>query len=360
MGRDTYHSHAKDDRVDWITILFLILLSCFGLFLLSTLSQELFLQQLMFVILGVLLLWVFSRLDFALLWWFAPWAYIGSIILLILSYLGPEIRGATRWIVIGGMQIQPSEIVKPFLLLSFSRFITQYSPRNLRYIVMHLCLFLLPTLLVLRQPDIGTSLIYSISWVAMMFAGGLPVLVLLAGAIGFGFAVPAFWQKLAPYQQSRILTFLEPNLDPKGAGYNALQSMIAVGSGQLMGRGLGRGTQSHLRFLPEHHTDFIFATLVEELGFFGGMVLLIGYFVLLWRLLRPVLAGLVTHVFPFVFSLGLFAMILSQVFIHVGMNMGLLPITGITLPFVSYGGSSILSLSISFGVWISVLRTRNA
>ncbi len=360
MGRETYDSHAKDDRIDWITILFLLLLSSFGLFLLSTLSQEVFFQQLLFVAFGALLLWVFSRLDSALLWWFAPWAYVGSILLLLLTYLGPEIRGATRWIVIGGMQVQPSELVKPFLLLAFSRFITEYSPRNLRYVALHIVLFLLPTILVIRQPDIGTSLIYISSWVAMMLAGGLPVLTLLVSAIGIGFAAPAIWGKLAPYQQSRILTFLEPNLDPKGAGYNALQSMIAVGSGQLFGRGLGRGTQSHLRFLPEHHTDFIFATLVEELGFLGGMVLLIGYFVLLWRMLRPVLRGLVDNVFPFVFSLGLFAMILSQVFIHVGMNMGLLPITGITLPFVSYGGSSILSLAISFGIWLSILKGRNA
>lgn len=334
----------------------MIFLSSFGLFVLSTLSQTSFLQQLGFVSAAIVLLWIFSRLDAALLWWFAPWAYLFSIILLFLSFLGPEIRGATRWIVIGGMQIQPSEMVKPFLLLSFSRFITEYSPRNLRFILIHLFLFLLPTLLVIRQPDIGTGLIYISSWIAMMLAGGLPVFVLVVFVLGIGLAFPALWQKLAPYQQSRILTFLEPTLDPRGSGYNALQSMIAVGSGQLFGRGLGRGTQSHLRFLPEHHTDFIFASLVEELGFLGGVVLLLGYFVLLWHMVRPMLRGLVTHMFPFVFSLGLFAMILSQVFIHVGMNMGLLPITGITLPFVSYGGSSVLSLAVSFGMWLSIAK----
>lgn len=347
MGRERNH---------WLTILLLLFLSSVGLFILSTISRELFLQQTLFVAIAVVLVWICSRFDPAVLWWLAPFAYVGSILTLLLTYLGPEIRGATRWIVIGNTQIQPSELVKPFLLLAFSRFIQEYSPRNTRYIIFHLFLFLLPAFLVFRQPDIGTTIIYGSTWVAMMLAGGLPLFVVFFGVISFGLAIPAVWQRLADYQKSRILTFLEPTLDPKGAGYNAIQSMIAVGSGQLFGRGLGRGTQSHLRFLPEHHTDFIFATVVEELGFLGGIALLVAFFALLWRIVHLLLSGHITRAFPFVFSVGLFTMILSQFFIHVGMNMGLVPITGITLPFISYGGSSLLSLGISFGLWLSIAK----
>lgn len=347
MGRESNH---------WLTILLLIFLSSVGLFILSTISRELFLQQTVFVVIAVIFVWLFSRIDPALLWWFAPFGYVGSILTLLLTYLGPEIRGATRWIVIGNTQIQPSELVKPFLLLAYARFIEEYSPRRGRTIFLHVFLFLLPALLVFRQPDIGTTIVYTSSWLAMMIAGGLPFFILLVSTTFVGLIVPAVWQRLADYQQSRILTFLQPSLDPKGAGYNALQSMIAVGSGQLLGRGLGRGTQSHLRFLPEYHTDFIFATLVEELGLLGAVALLAAFFSLLWRILQPLLTGRLPSAFPFVFSVGLFTMILSQVFIHVGMNMGLVPITGITLPFISYGGSSLLSLGISFGLWLSIAK----
>lgn len=351
MGRETTHS-------DWITLLLLFLLVSIGLFVLSTVNQSLFYQQLGFVAFGALLLFLFSRLDGAILWWIAPWGYIGSLILLILTYLGPEIRGATRWIMIGSMQLQPSELVKPFLLLFFARWVSQYPPRQARYVVLHAAVFLVPFFLVFRQPDIGTSIVYLSFWLAMLFAGGVSFGILAAAFVAVALAFPIVWYWLAAYQKARILTFLEPSLDPQGSGYNALQSMIAVGSGQLFGRGLGRGTQSHLRFLPEHHTDFIFATLVEELGFLGGIVLLVAYAALLWRMVLPLLRGVVDNLFVFAFSIGLFATIFIQLFINSAMNMGILPITGITLPFVSYGGSSLLSFAISLGIWRALVRTR--
>ncbi len=351
MGKETTHS-------DWITLLLLLLLSSVGLFTLLTISPSFFYQQLGFVAIGAVLLFLFSRLDHAILWWIAPWGYIGSLLFLLLTYLGPEIRGATRWIMIGSLQLQPSELVKPFLLLFFARWISQYPPRQTRYVVLHAAVFLVPFLLVFRQPDIGTSIVYASSWLAMLFAGGVSLGVLATAFVGVGLAFPVFWHWLASYQKARILTFLEPSLDPQGSGYNALQSMIAVGSGQLFGRGLGRGTQSHLRFLPEHHTDFIFATLVEELGFLGGVVLLVAYAALLGRMLLPLVRGIVDNLFLFAFSVGLFATILTQLFINSGMNMGILPITGITLPFVSYGGSSLISFAVSLGIWRALVRTR--
>ena len=349
MGRHTHH-------IDWITALILLCLGSFGLFILLTIGQSYFVSQLLYLVLGFVLLCAFSFIDPALLWWFAPIGYILSNIFLAMSYLGPNIRGATRWILISGAQIQPSEFVKPFLLLAFSHFIAKYMPRKLGNVPMLFVLFIIPFLLVLRQPDVGTSLVYAAFWSAMLLAGGLNVWLFLAAGGLISIMLPFLWSHLAQYQQSRILTFLNPSLDPKGAGYNALQAMIAVGSGQWWGRGLGRGTQSHLRFLPEYHTDFIFATLIEELGFLGGTLLLAGYGFLLYRIIAPVLHGIVTDIRVFIYSFGLFAMLLSQIFINAGMNMGLIPITGITLPFVSYGGSSILSTAIAFGILWAIAR----
>ena len=352
MGRHTHH-------IDWITALILLCLGSFGLFILLTIGPSYFVPQLIYLILGFVLLFAFSFIDPAILWWFAPIGYILANIFLALSYLGPHIRGATRWIVIFGAQIQPSEVVKPFLLLAFAHFMAKYTPRTVRHVPILFILFIVPLFLVFRQPDLGTSLVYTGFWSAMLLAGGLPVWVFVSGVVVVGWLLPFYWSYLATYQQERILTFLNPSLDPKGAGYNALQAMIAVGSGQWWGRGLGRGTQSHLRFLPEYHTDFIFATLIEELGFFGGALLLAGYGFLLYRIIAPVLRGIVADTRVFIYSFGLFAMLLSQIFINAGMNMGLIPITGITLPFVSYGGSSILSTAIAFGILWAIAKGTN-
>lgn len=349
MGRHTHH-------IDWITALILLCLGSFGLFILLTIGQSYFVPQLVYLILGFVLLFAFSFIDPAILWWFAPTGYILANIFLALSYLGPNIRGATRWIVVFGAQIQPSEFVKPFLLLAFAHFMAKYTPRKLGNFPVLFLLFALPFLLVFRQPDLGSSLVYAGFWSAMLLAGGLNVWVFLSIGGLVSIMLPFLWSHLANYQQARILTFLNPALDPKGAGYNALQAMIAVGSGQWFGRGLGRGTQSHLRFLPEYHTDFIFATLIEELGFLGGALLLAGYAFLLYRIIAPILRGMVTDVRVFIYSFGLFAMLLSQIFINAGMNMGLVPIAGITLPFVSYGGSSILSTAIAFGILWAIAR----
>lgn len=342
MGRNT-------GNFDWITALILLFLSCFGLFLLLTIGFDVFLQQAAFLVTGFVIIYLASRLDSIILWWFAPFAYVLGNLFLLLSFLGPKIRGASRWIFLGPIQIQPSELCKPLFLLAFAYFITKYTPRKLANLPILMGLFLVPLILVFRQPDLGSSLVYGSFWVAMLLAGGLPVTVLLSIVALCALLLPAGWFALLPYQRNRILTFLNPGLDPKGAGYNALQAMIAVGSGQIFGRGLGRGTQSQLRFLPENHTDFIFASVIEELGFVGGILLLSGYAFLLIRIILPLFRGEQRDVGVFVYTLGFFSMLLSQIFINAGMNMGLIPITGITLPFVSSGGSSILSLSLAFG-----------
>ena len=349
MGRKHHH-------IDWITALLLLCIGLFGLFILLTISTSYFVSQLVYLVLGFVLLFVIASIDPALLWWFAPIGYVLSILFLAMSFLGPSIRGAHRWLVLFGAQIQPSEFVKPFLLLAFAHFMTKFTPRKFGNLPILFGLFMLPFLLVFRQPDLGSSLVYGAFWSAMLLAAGLPVWFFVTAAGILGVLLPFIWSHLAAYQQSRVLTFLNPAMDPKGAGYNALQAMIAVGSGQWFGRGLGRGTQSHLRFLPEFHTDFIFATLVEELGFLGGMLLLGCYAFLLYRIIAPVIRGMVTDTRVFIYSFGLFAMLLSQICVNAGMNMGLIPITGITLPFVSYGGSSILSTAIAFGLLWAIAK----
>lgn len=357
MGKSDFHSYHRDEQpIDWVILLSLLLLGFVGLFVLLTTNVGLFWQQLVFLLIGGGLIVVISRLDPIILWWFAPYGYVLSLLLLAVSYLAPPIRGASRWIFVFGIQLQPSEMVKPLLLLAFARAITMYSPRSMKWLWVHVLLFAVPFFLVFRQPDLGTSIVYASAWMAMIVAGGFPLVLLFAGAISAVAGLPLFWNALASYQKARILTFINPAADPQGAGYNALQAMIAVGSGQLFGRGLGRGTQSHLRFLPEYHTDFIFATLVEELGLIGGLSLFILYGALLWQLLKPYIRGSIGNPFVFFYTIGLFGVLLTQVVINTGMNMGIIPVTGITLPFVSYGGSSILSLCIAFGLLIALRR----
>ncbi|MFC1647357.1 FtsW/RodA/SpoVE family cell cycle protein [Patescibacteria group bacterium] len=342
---------------DWLTLVFLLALACFGLFLLLTTDKSLFYQQLLYVIVSCFVFLIVSMVDRVVLTWFSPFAYILCLVLLLLSYLGPEIRGATRWIFIGPIRLQPSELVKPLLILFFSWLSVKKSPRIAKNIPIHIGFFIIPFLLVFKQPDLGSSLVYVLFWIGILVAGGLPIRYLVFSIISSFLLLPGLWNLMAGYQKDRILTFINPAIDPQGAGYNAIQSMITVGSGQLFGRGLGLGTQSHLRFLPEYHTDFIFATLAEELGFLGAIVLILIYAVLLWRLLL-LCWGNSHDLLVYVFGSGLFFMILSQLFINIGMNIGLLPITGITLPFVSYGGSSLLSLSLSFGVLNALINKR--
>ena len=214
---------------------------------------------------------------------------------------------------------------------------------------MHLGLFLIPFLLIFKQPDLGNAIVYLSTWVALIMAAGLPLIVFALAVVGGTVIMPLGYRLLHEYQRLRIQTFINPLLDPRGAGYNAIQAMIAVGSGQLFGRGFGRGTQTLLKFLPEFHTDFIFASFTEEFGFMGGFVLLLLFFVLLWQLLQVAQKQPPTSM-SFLYLVGFFTLIFTHVIINIGMNMGVVPITGITLPFVSSGGSSLLSLWVGLGI----------
>jgi len=214
----------------------------------------------------------------------------------------------------------------------------------------------LPIFLIFRQPDLGTTLVILAVWLGMILAQGLELKFLLSLLILSAVGLPFSWLFLKDYQKLRILTFLNPESDPLGAGYNLIQAMIAVGAGGIFGRGLGRGTQSQLAFLPEARTDFIFASLAEELGLFGSLILLLLFLFLSLRILKA--AREAPDDFGYYLCAGVFSLLTFQVFVNVGVNIGILPITGITLPLVSQGGSSVLAVMTCLGLVESVARAR--
>ena len=339
---------------DGMIIIPVLFLAGFSLAIIWSTNPTLFGQQLIFFLIGAFLFFLVSQVEPDFLRPLAPFLYCLSLFFIFVSFFSPSVRGAHRWITILGTRFQPSELIKPFIVVSFASILSSFPPKNIKLLMVNSLLVIPPLFLIFLQPDLGNAVVISGLWIGMAVAAGLrPRLLLLFSVSCMLFAVP-FWHFLKDYQKMRIFSFLNPGFDPAGAGYNAIQAMISVGSGGIFGRGLGRGTQSHLRFLPEAHTDFVFASLAEELGLFACLVLLFCYFLLLWRILK--IAQSNRDSFLTIFSLGVFSQIFLQVFINVGMNLGLVPITGITLPLVSYGGSSIISTMVSLGLIQAIAR----
>lgn len=326
------------------------LLSCFGLLILRSVAPSLVGTQLFFFGVSIVVLVLFSFIDYRILFSFHKLIYISSLIFLVLPYIfGTLTRGSFRWIPIGPYSLQPSEVVKPLLLIVFASLAA--SQAKSRAFMLFLAI-LPPALLVFKQPDLGTTLVILSSW-ALIMLSQLPIKLSLAGLlIAVSICLPIYRFGLHDYQRQRLLTFINPYQDPLGKGYHVIQSTIAVGSGGLWGRGLGQGTQSQLRFLPEHHTDFIFASLCEELGFAGAISVVILFLIYIWRVYR--ISQSIEDPVASLYCLGSAVMIAFQAFVNIGMDMGIVPITGITLPFISYGGSSLLSLAILLGILNSI------
>lgn len=331
-----------------IPLLGLIILS---LFLVMSIAPGLFYFQLINYAIGIVLFFIVSNIDFDV-WKKAKWyIYMISIITLLLSLISADIRGAHRWVGIGTYGFQPSEILKPFIILFFSFYISEENLNKISSIIRILLLFFPIVLIIFKQPDLGNVIVYFLILISMLIIGGMKIRYLLFGILVFLVTIPLFWVFMHSYQRSRIISFINPYIDPAGAGYNALQSVISIGSGKITGTGLGRGSQSKLQFLPEYHTDFIFASLAEELGLLGSVCILIFYLLLLINIIKIAYEN-TDSVFR-IYSIGLFIQLFSQIFINIGMNVGILPITGITLPLVSYGGSSIISIFMSLGILYS-------
>lgn len=286
-------------------------------------------------------------------------AYIGVLILLLLVEVAGALGGGSqRWLELGFMRLQPSELMKPTIVLVLARYYHTL-PLNLigswRALMPAIGLITVPMALVLLQPDLGTALAIGFSGAVVMFLAGLPMRWFLGAGVAGAIAVPiAFVFALKPYQQQRVLTFLDPESDPLGSGYHITQSKIAIGSGGIDGKGFGNGSQSHLQYLPEPHTDFVFATMAEEWGLIGGLLVLLVFGIILrWGL---IVARNAPDRFSRLLASGMVATMFFYVAINLMMVMGLAPVVGIPLPFMSHGGSSMLTNMICLGVLMTIDR----
>ena len=353
---------------DWVLLLLVIticaiaLLNMYsaGVSLVSTRGEPIYVKQFLWFLVGLAMMMVCFVIDYRLINEYGYVIYAVTVFfLLVLFFYGEMTRGTQRWFVLGGFSFQPSELAKISLILALAKFFSaseREDAYNLRQLWIPFLLMVVPFLLIMRQPDLGTATVLLITFVSMVFFIGIKwrsVLIVLASGISF---LPIAWHFLKDYQRERILTFLDPELDPLGSGYHIIQSIIAVGSGGFLGKGFLKGTQSQLRFLPEHQTDFIFSVFAEEWGFLGGLVLLILFMsVCFWglriaRQSRDLLGTLIAY--------GVTMLIFWEVLINIGMVIGIVPVVGIPLPFLSYGGSHLVVLMMGIGFLMNVSMRR--
>jgi rod shape determining protein RodA len=345
-----------------IPLLFsILLLMGLGLFILySASNKDVYVveQQLLHTGLALLVMLVFAQISPTTYQRWAPWLYLFGIFLLIaVMVMGHTGKGAQRWLKIGFFRLQPSEIMKlsiPMLLAWHFQKI--HLPLHLRTIIFSATLILIPAVLTAKQPDLGTAILLVVAGATTLFLAGLSgwIIFVLTGLTAV--TAPILWHFMHDYQRQRVLTFLNPERDPLGAGYHIIQSKIAIGSGGLFGKGWLNGTQSHLHFLPEHATDFIFAACGEEFGLIGSIILITLFMIVVIR-------GLVITInaqdtFSRLLAGSLTITFFVSFFVNMGMVTGILPVVGIPLPLVSYGGSSMVTLMASFGILMSIQTHR--
>lgn len=331
-----------------------VLLMSLGILVIYSSDPKLAIQQFIIAVLGLIFFWIISFIDLDYYQDYIKILYFIFLGLLVVVFiLGIETRGALRWIPLGPFQLQPSEFIKPVIILVLAKFWSSNRPTWIN-IVKSLIIILPVEILIFRQPDLGTTLTIAMIWFTILLGANISFLKLFAMFLVSLILAPIGWFFLKDYQKYRITSFIFPEKDPLGVGYNAIQSAIAVGSGGLSGRGLGRGTQSRLQFLPEFRTDFIFASIAEEFGFIGSAILLFLYSIIIGRCLRIIY--LCANRFNSLAVIGVLGMFFFQIIVNIGMNIGILPITGITLPLVSYGGSSLFSVLICLGFVCSASR----
>ncbi|AEW44423.1 rod shape determining protein RodA [Serratia symbiotica str. 'Cinara cedri'] len=341
------------------TLLFLILaLLIYSIFMMwSACGQDTSMmdRKIAQIIIGLIVLGVMAQIPPRVYEIWAPYLYILSIILLILVDISGQIsKGAQRWLELGFIRFQPSEIAKISVPLMAARFMNRdLCPPSLKNTGIALVLILLPALLVAAQPDLGTSILIAAAGLFVLFLAGISWKLITIAIILMAVFIPVQWFFLMHgYQRERIMMLLDPESDPLGAGYHIIQSKIAIGSGGLIGKGWLHGTQSQLEFLPERHTDFIFAVLAEELGLIGVLVLLMLYLLMIIRGLM--IAASAQTIFGRVMVGGLILILFVYVFINIGMVSGIVPVVGIPLPLVSYGGSALIVLMAGFGIIMSI------
>lgn len=345
--------------VDWFLIICPIFLALIGLATIYSLgfvnpqTKSFFYDQLLYFGIGAGVAVFLAFYDYQSIKTMVPYIFVAAIILLLLVFFfGKTTFGATRWINLGFFQLQPSEIFKFVLILTLAKIFSDWHEFDLRRILFVSFLIVLSIFLVLIQPDFGTGMVLIFAIVAILLVSQIKKIYLLGIGILFLASTPVLWNFLKDYQKQRIYTFFNPAVDPYGSGYNVLQSIIAVGSGGLFGKGLGQGSQSQLNFIPAAHTDFIFAGWAEATGFVGSLLLLVIFAVLIWQILN--VAKVSKDDFGFYFAIGAAGIMLFQVLVNIGMNMGVMPVTGIPLPFVSYSGTALIMNFACIGVLQSI------
>ena len=349
-------------HVDVPMLLLLLIISAYGLLILySAVGQQIepVISQGTKILVGLSAMLVIAQIPPIVYLRLAPWIFlIGLIALVLVYFFGVEVKGARRWLRIPGItNFQPSEIMKLILPLMLAWYFQhRHLPPKAKHVFWSLAITIIPVILIAFQPDLGTSLIIAASGLFVLLLAGIPWRLVLS-TIGIGvLTAPALWFVLRDYQQQRILTLLDPERDPLGTGWNIIQSKTAIGSGGLFGKGLFEGTQSNLDFLPESQTDFIVAVLGEELGLAGVVGLLILYLLLIGR--GVILAVQAQDTFGRLLSGSITFTFFVYVFVNMGMVSGILPVVGVPLPFVSYGGTSVITLFIGFGILMSVRTHR--
>jgi len=353
-------------HIDWFLFSAAFLLSLAGLVTMNSFVGEryFFDRQIIWLALSLLVFFIASTIDWRFL---RRTGVIVSLfvffcgLLVLLFGVGSVVKGAQSWFDFGGFSFQPSDPVKLVLILMLSKYFTRRHVEiaHIRHLLVSGMYALILVSLVIVQPDFGSAIILFAIWFGMVLVSGISkkhlTAVVLLGIVVFA---SLWFFVFAPYQKQRIITFIHPLADIRGSGYNAYQSTIAVGSGHLFGKGIGYGTQSKLQFLPEYETDFIFAAFAEEWGFVGVLLLLFLYGVVIWRIVLNAMRG--AGNFESFFGLGLAILLMVHIIIHLGMNIGLLPVTGTTLPFMSYGGSHLLTEYLGLGILMGMRRYSRA
>lgn len=350
-------------KFDWVLVLAALLLLGVGLLALYSLSSsggiDYFFKQSIFAVLGLGGMAFIAFWDYRHIEKYSTVLYFMTLLILVgVLLFGTTVRGTAGWISFGIFQVQPVEIAKVTLIIFLASFISKKKSELGEWtrVIASLILSSVLIFLVLKQPDLGSSLVLAAIWGGMILASGLRVKHLVVLFILGAVLVAGSWFVLEDYQKSRLDTFIHPESDPKGSGYNVLQAIVAVGSGGLSGKGVGHGSQSQLNFLPEKHTDFIFAVITEELGLIGAFFVIALYGVILYRIKR--IGDTASDNFGYLVAVGVLVMFFAQMTINIGMNVGLLPVTGLPAPLLSYGGSSLLSILLSLGLLLSVYQRK--
>lgn len=353
------------NRIDWMLVFFILPITLAGLFTMKSFALmedggNFFDKQVIWILISFIVFFLFAFIDFRLLKQtnvLVSIFLLFSFILLLLFVLGHVSHGAKSWFDFGLFSFQPADTMKLILILILAKYFSRrhVEIRDVKHIFISGFYAFVPIILVLFQPDFGSAMILFFIWLGMVLVSGISKTHLFIVFVS-GTAVLLFmWMFVfAPYQKDRIKSFLNPLADIHGSGYNAFQSTIAVGSGQILGKGLGFGTQSRLKFLPEPQSDFVFAAFSEEWGFIGSITILFLYCLIIWRILASASYGATN--FEILFGMGIAIFFMSHILINIGMNLGMLPVTGIPLPFMSYGGSHLINEFAGLGILMSMRR----